>query len=163
MHVAFKRGRLAELVRSLTSADEIFPTTLKALSTTGMLVKPSLCINWRASLKGRSPLENVSIFLYHRDNVLRRLNKGLPRGTEPDEEFERSMSCDPIRCLIVTHLWWNIVKSHTGIQTAGIHLLDSDCGRCPDGQIFQQQWIERIDARKAGSIVRHELDQPQLT
>jgi hypothetical protein len=45
MQLAFNKGRLAEFVRSFTSAVEIFPTTLKALSTTGILVKPSSFIN----------------------------------------------------------------------------------------------------------------------
>jgi hypothetical protein len=56
MQLDCKRGNLLLLVRSLISAVEIFPTTLKALSTTAMLVKPSLLITWRASDKLLSPL-----------------------------------------------------------------------------------------------------------
>lgn len=55
-----RSGRLLELVRSLTSAVEIFPITFKALSTTAMLVSPSLLINWSASDKGLSPLHVVN-------------------------------------------------------------------------------------------------------
>jgi len=49
-------GKLLELVRSLTSAVEIFPMTFKALSTTATLVSPSLLINCSASDNGLSPL-----------------------------------------------------------------------------------------------------------
>ena len=43
MQLDFRRGMLVLLlVRSLTSAVEMFPTTLYALSTTAMLVKHSL-------------------------------------------------------------------------------------------------------------------------
>ena len=55
----FRSGKLDELVRSLTSAIEIFPTTFNALSTTGTLVKPSLLMSWSASVKGLSPLFTV--------------------------------------------------------------------------------------------------------
>jgi hypothetical protein len=55
----FKSGRLLVLVRCLTSTVEIFPTTLKALSTTATLVRPSSLINRSASVKGLSPLESL--------------------------------------------------------------------------------------------------------
>jgi hypothetical protein len=38
-------GKLLELVRSLTSAVEMFPITFRALSTTATLVSPSLLIS----------------------------------------------------------------------------------------------------------------------
>ena len=54
----FSSGKLLALVRSLISAEDMFPTTFIALSTTGTLVSPSLLISWRASVKGRSPLDD---------------------------------------------------------------------------------------------------------
>lgn len=41
MQVDFRRGMLLLFVSNLTSAVEMFPTTLKALSTTATLVRPS--------------------------------------------------------------------------------------------------------------------------
>jgi hypothetical protein len=41
----FNRGKLELLIRSLTSTVEMFPTTLNALSTTAILVRPSSFIN----------------------------------------------------------------------------------------------------------------------
>ena len=58
IQLAFNSGRLLVLVRSLISAEDMFPTTFIALSTTATLVSPSLLISWRASVKGRSPLDD---------------------------------------------------------------------------------------------------------
>lgn len=56
MQEACRRGRLLVCVRSLVSAVEILPTTFAALSTTAILVNPSLLMSWRASVRGWSPL-----------------------------------------------------------------------------------------------------------
>jgi hypothetical protein len=61
MQVDCSKGRLAELVKSLTSAVEMFPTTFDALSMTGTLVNPSLLISCSASVNGLSPLCNGSV------------------------------------------------------------------------------------------------------
>lgn len=55
-----RSGKLLVLVRSLTSTEEMLPITFSALSTTAKLVKPSLCINFNASVRGLSPLYIVS-------------------------------------------------------------------------------------------------------
>jgi len=63
MQVDFSNGKLEELVSSFTSAVDMFPTTLFALSTTGTLVRPSLLMSWSASVKGLSPLCLMSILI----------------------------------------------------------------------------------------------------
>lgn len=56
MHVDLSSGKLLLFVSNLTSAVEIFPTTLKALSTTATLVNPSSLMSCRASERLLSPL-----------------------------------------------------------------------------------------------------------
>lgn len=52
------KGALAALVRSLTSTVEILPTTLRPLSTTATLVRPSLYIKVKASANSLSQLQS---------------------------------------------------------------------------------------------------------
>ena len=60
MHVFRSSGNEDELVRSLTSATEILPTTLEELSSTARDETPSFSNKVRASARGLSPLEDVS-------------------------------------------------------------------------------------------------------
>jgi len=55
-----RRGRLLVLVSSFTSAVDMFPMTLLALSITASDVSPSSLIKVSASVNGRSPLKNIS-------------------------------------------------------------------------------------------------------
>lgn len=75
---------------------------------------------------------------------------------ELEVDSEKSGSSKPSS---VTQFWINI-EHDIRFQMVGIHLLDSDRGRCPDTQILQKHWIKRINGRKATRIFRHEFDQP---
>ena len=61
MQVFCSKGSDDDLVRSLTSATEMFPTTLEELSTTGKDETPSWCNRVRPSARLLSPLQMVSI------------------------------------------------------------------------------------------------------
>lgn len=56
MHDDLRSGRLLVTVRCLVSTVEMLPMTFCALSMTAKLVRPSWCINCRASVSGLSPL-----------------------------------------------------------------------------------------------------------
>ena len=56
MHDDLSKGALAALVRCFTSTEEMFPTTLRPLSTTATLLNPSVFMRSRASASGLSAL-----------------------------------------------------------------------------------------------------------
>ena len=60
IHVDRRRGRELERVKCLTSTVEMLPTTLSLLSVTAREEMPSLLSSSNASVRGRSPLENMS-------------------------------------------------------------------------------------------------------
>lgn len=95
MQLDCRSGRLLVLVSNFTSAVEMFPMTLLALSTTATEVSPSSLIKVRASVNGRSPLDGVSMFVS--DNLplmFKKCHSGFkypPIGKEHDQE---SQSCE---------------------------------------------------------------------
>jgi len=75
--VLWNRGRLAALMRSLTSAVDMFPTTFDALSTTATLVSPSWNIRVRASAKGLSELFLLISIVCDREKDHQYIGRGL--------------------------------------------------------------------------------------
>lgn len=65
----FRSGALDVLVRCRTSLVEMLPTTLRPLSTTATLVRPSLCISVSASDRGASELRRLGQELFRRFTI----------------------------------------------------------------------------------------------